>query len=80
MIFSQAHFNTDGQLTNSYTGMRGSGLLRKTSKSQPRLSFKPHSMMIVIAEAMESIGPTMGFTLVLLLVQTLLKNSLFQQG
>ena len=41
MIFSQAHFNTDGQLTNSYTGIRGEWLTRKNIEFSARLSFKP---------------------------------------
>ncbi|MBR17330.1 MAG: hypothetical protein CMQ25_13985, partial [Gammaproteobacteria bacterium] len=41
MIFSQAHFNTDGQLTNSYTGMRGEWLTKKNIEISARLSFKP---------------------------------------
>ena len=41
MIWSQAHFNTDGRLTRSYTGMRREWLTKRNLEISARLSFKP---------------------------------------
>ena len=41
IVFSQAHFNTEGRLTYSYMGMRREWLTKKNIEISARLSFKP---------------------------------------